>query len=103
MAIQLIIFERRDNTDRAELGIAALNMCRATRKLEGITSSRFFYQGADTLIMLTEGEDSALDAQIDAERAKAIYNLTDLARMTKNWRLIDPKTGMEYYQLAGRA
>ncbi len=102
MAIQLAILERRDHADRLELANAALAACRITRNQEGIVSSRFFWHGADTIVLLTEGEDSALDAQTEAEGMKALFNLVDLARLTRNWRLIDPKVGAENYLIAGR-
>ena len=102
MAVQLTILERRDHTDRLELANAALAACRITRSQEGIVSSRFFWYGADTIVLLTEGEDSALDAQTEAEGMKALFNLFDSARLTRNWRLIDPKEGAKNYLLAGR-
>ena len=102
MPIQLIIFERRDSADRVDLGNAALAMCRAMRSTKGIRSSRFYWYGADTVVILTEGETEGLDAPLDAENARAAFDLTDLARMTMNWRLIDPRTGEEAYKIAGR-
>jgi len=50
MAIQLSVLERRDNADRMEIASAALTLCRAYRKQEGIVSSRFFWYGADTIV-----------------------------------------------------
>jgi hypothetical protein len=102
MPIQLIILERRDNADREDLGNAAFAMCRAMRANKGIRSSRFYWYGADTVVILTEGENEALDAPFDAENARAAFDLTDLARMTMNWRLIEPRTGVETYKSAGR-
>ena len=102
MPIQLMVCEHRDNADRMELGNAALAVCRSIRAKEGISSSRFYWYLTDTVVILTEGEASALDSPADAEYARAGFELADLAKLTMNLRLIDPRTGMETYQSAGR-
>ena len=102
MAIQLIAYERRDNTDRMEFGNVALASCRARRKKNGISASRFFWYSADRIVIITEGEAEALDSPGDAELAKAMFGLSDLARVTMNWKLTDPQAGMETYAMAGR-
>ena len=102
MPIQLYVCERRDNADRMALGNAALAACRSIRAREGINASRFYWYGADTVVILTEGEAAALDAPGDADYARAAFDLMDLARMTMNWRLTDPGSGEETYRRAGR-
>jgi hypothetical protein len=102
MPIQLIVLERRDSVDRDVLGNATLAMCRSVRSREGIRSSRFYWYGPDTVVIFTEGEAAALNAPIDEAYARARFELADLAKMTMNWRLVEPKTGVEAYHLAGR-
>ncbi len=102
MPIQLYAFERRDNADRRELGNTALALCRAARAREGISSSRFYWYGPDTVVILTEGEATALDAPTSADAAKALFALADLARLVMNWRLAEPRAGEETYRRAGR-
>ena len=102
MSIQLIVLERRDSADRVALGNAALAACRIIRTRDGIRSSRFYWYGADTVVILTEGEAEALDAPIDEDYARAAFDLSDLARMTMDWRLVEPRVGEETYRLAGR-
>jgi len=102
MPIQLGIWERRDNADRRELGNTALQLCRIIRKRDGITSSKFYWYTLDTVVILTEGETAALDAPGTAESARALFDLGDLARVTKYWRLGEPRAGEETYRAAGR-
>ena len=102
MPIQIMVCERRDNADRMELGNAALAACRSIRARAGISSSRFYWYLTDTVVILTEGEASALDAPGDAEYARTGFELTDLARVTINMRLVDPRAGVETYKSAGR-
>ena len=102
MPIQLTVLERRDNVNRDVLGNSALAMCRSIRSRDGIRSSRFYWYGPDTVVILTEGEAAALNAPVDEAYAHARFELADLAKMTMNWRLVEPKTGVEAYRLAGR-
>ena len=103
MPIQLTVFERRDNADRDALGNAALALCRAVRARDGIRSSRFYWIGADNIAILTEGEAAALDAEdTRPELDRALFALTDLARGTTSWRLLEPRAGVEAYRRAGR-
>jgi len=102
MPIQLTIFERRDNIERLNLGNAAFSLCKAIRAHDGIISSRYYWYGTDTVVIMTEGSAAALDSLDSAEVITAAYNVTDLARMTTHWRLMDPQVGVENYQKAGR-
>ena len=102
MSIQLYVWERRDSADRVALGNAALDLCRSTRAIKGISSSKFYWYGPDTVVTLTEGETEALDAPIDADSARAVFALADFARPMMDWRLLDPRTGEETYRRAGR-
>ena len=107
MAIQLQVWERRDSADRNALGNAALDLCRASRATEGIRSSRFYWNGADAVVFLTDGETAALDAladgaKVSADQARALFTLSDLAKATLSMRLAEPRAGEETYRRAGR-
>lgn len=105
MAIQLSIWERRDGGNRETVGNMALELCRITRKREGINSARFYWAGPDEIVFVVEGEAAALEtpAQADlANYARVGFALADNARMTLNKRLIDPRAGVENYRVAGR-
>ena len=99
---QLLIWERRDNADRNDLGNAALAVCRSLKAMDAVTSSRFYWHNADTIVIWTEGEASAFEMPPDLNVAKAFYALADLAKTTKDWRLLDAKLGEEAYRAAGR-
>ena len=98
----LTVLERRDNADRNEFALAALAVCRSTKKQEGISSSRFFWYKADTIVIWTEGEASAFDYAPNPELGKAMFALADLGKVTQNWRMSDARLGEETYKQAGR-
>jgi len=106
MPIQLQVFERRDSADRRELGNTALAVCRAIRAREGISSSRFYWNWTDTIVVVTEGETAALDSSFGTdwpeEHARAGFALADIARLVMSWRLFEPRAGEEMYRRAGR-
>ena len=107
MPIQFQVWERRDNADRNALANAALDLCRATRATDGIRSARFYWNGADAVVFLTDGERQALNdlgdgAKMTADQARAVFTLSDQARATESRRLAEPGAGAEIYQRAGR-
>ena len=103
MAHLLTRYDRRDEADRDALARAALDLCRATRAQDGITSSRFYWVNADTVVVLSEAESmEKFDGAGSADAAKAIFAISDLARATGTERWIDPRTGAEAYRLAGQ-
>ncbi|MBI4764328.1 MAG: hypothetical protein HY787_06965 [Deltaproteobacteria bacterium] len=105
MPIQLSIWERRDSGRRETMGNIALELCRLCRKSEGITSTRFYWSGSDEIVFLFEGEAAALDTpdqKILADYAWLGFVLADQASQILNKRLIDPKTGLQIYRIAGR-
>lgn len=63
MPIQLSVWERRDNGDRETMGNIALELCRITRRLKGITSSRFYWYGSESIVFLNEGEAAAFSSR----------------------------------------
>ncbi len=107
MPIQLQVWERRDSADRNALGNTALDLCRISRAVDGIRSSRFYWNGADNVVFLTDGETAALDtlgdpAKVTADQARALFALADLANATLSMRLGEPRAGAEAYSRAGR-
>lgn len=102
MPIQQVVMERRDNADREAFGNAAVAVCKASRGQDGISSARFFWYTADTIVFLVEGDTAALDAPGTPESAAAGFVMSDLARLVSNWRLLDPRAGVENYRRAGR-
>ena len=107
MAIQISIWERRDNGNREIMGSTALELCRIMRKNKGINSARFYWSGSEEIVFIAEGEDSALDSlpkvlDWGSDYAKLAFTLADLARLTLNKRLMTPQTGAQNYQLADR-
>jgi len=105
MAIQLLIWERRDGGDRVTMGNTALELCRIIRQTKGIISCRFYWSGPDELVFLSEGEAAALntpDQATLADYTRFGFILADHARMIVNKRLIDPREGLQAYLTAGR-
>ena len=105
MPIQLSVYERRDSGDRETMGNTALELCRMTRKLKGITSSRFYWVGSESIVILTEGETAALNAPASAYpagSARLAFTLADNARMTLSMRLAEPRDAVQSYRRAGR-
>lgn len=95
-------WERRDATERADLAQAAFNFCRALRQ-QGALSSRFFWRGADTVVILTEAASpSFFNDEPKPEVATALFALADLARGTSHEQLLDPRSGEAAYKTAGR-
>jgi len=102
MPIQLWIWERRDNGDREVMGNSALELSRATRGKDGITSAKFYWYRADTVVLLTEGETAALDALPPVDSMAAALALADNAKGTLEMRLEEPRDALETYRSAGR-
>jgi hypothetical protein len=105
MAIQLSIWERRDNGSRETMGNTALELCRIIRKRKGINSARFYWAGSEEIVFLAEGEESAIgtsELMTEADYARLGFILADNARLTANKRLMDPRTGVQNYRTAGR-
>ncbi len=101
--VEITVYERRDNTDRAAFGNAALASCRALRAIEGITSAKFYWYYADSIVFMAEGEQDALDKLGNNENyVRAFFEFSDMSRQVQIMRLIDPRTGQERYQRSGR-
>ena len=106
MAIQLMIWQRRDSGNREIIQNTALELCRIVRKREGITSSRFYWtSGTDELVFWSEGETAALDSPGQAAQADYLrlsFIMMDNAQMTINKRLADPRDATQNYRTGGR-
>ena len=103
MAGMVSHWERRDGSSREALGEAAFALCRASRQMDGVRSSRFFWTTPDEIAILTEAEHMAdFDQPAKPDQAVAVFALADLARETSTERWIDPRDGQETYQIAGR-
>jgi len=102
MAAMYSRWDRRDGADRALLATAAFELCRASRQ-QGARSCRFYWVNADTVVILTEADDQHLfDDEPKPELAQAMFNLSDLARITQTERWMDPRVGEANYRIAGR-
>ena len=102
--VEITVYERRDNTDRVAFGNAALASCRATRAIEGITSAKFYWYYANSIVFIAEGERDALDKFPDNDDyVRAMFEVNDMGKLVQIMRLFDPRTGQETYQRAGRA
>jgi hypothetical protein len=103
MAIMLTKWERREGTDREELGNAAFVFCREQRGRPGVTDCRFFWTNPDEVAVLAEAESAQVfDEPPKPEMNRAIFHLADMARQTVTERWIDPRDGTEAYRAAGR-
>ncbi len=107
MPMAITTYERRDGADLNALGHAALALCRATRTVEGVRT-RFYWEGPDRIVLITEAASPEAFAQADpitgelnADTAKAVFTLADLARLVETRRLQDPAAGVEAYRAAG--
>lgn len=96
-------WERRDNADRAMLGAAALDMCKAVKTADDIQDSRFYWAGPDTVVLQMTCDTSQWTTQPpNADAGRAMFALADLAVRTHAEQWIDPLTGMRQYEAAGR-
>jgi len=107
MPIQFQVWERRDSGNRETMGNAALEMCRIWRKAKGITISRFYWYGTDSIAFLTEGEAAALSnpgfpADQLTKFGQQGFIIADNARQTLNMRLVEPRDAVASYRTAGR-
>lgn len=86
MPLHLSKWERRAGSDRDMFGNAALNLCRVARSVDGVRSARFYWANADTVGFAVDAEPGAWGtgsaAPPNADQAKAMFALSDLARQT---------------------
>ena len=102
--LDIKVIERRDNTDRVEFGNAAMDCCRAIRRIDGIISAKFYWLLADSIVFIAEGEREVLDKiEINADYLRTGFAISDMGRFVQVMRLNDPWAGQDNYQRAGRA
>jgi hypothetical protein len=96
-------WERREHADRAMLGSAALDVCKAVKSADDIHDSRFYWAGPDTVVLQMTCDTSQWTTQPpNADAARALFSLADLAVRTRAEQWIDPRTGLDQYHAAGR-
>jgi hypothetical protein len=103
MAIIVGRWERRDSADRQDMGGAALAYCQALKARDGVRGARFFWVSPDRIAIQTEADSQQVfDEAPDAETAKALFALADLAQAVDTERWMDPRDGQAAYRNAGR-
>lgn len=103
MVIGVSHWSRRDQADRALLGQAAYDVCKAMKSSDAVRDTRFYWAGPDTVVLQMTVEDArALVHPPDADCARALFALADLATRDRFEEWIDPRTGLEQYEMAGR-
>ena len=104
MPLHVTKYERRDNTDRNELGLAALEACRSARETAGVADSRFYWVNPDEIAIITDAEPGAWgqgSGNTPQPRAmKAAFALADLAKATSTETWADARSGVETYNIA---
>ncbi len=103
MAIIVNKWQRRDNTGIEAFGNAAYEACRAEKGVQGVRSSKFYWENSDTIVMQSEAESfEVFDRPGTPELGKAIFALTDIARPVSTERWQEPRAATELYRRAGR-
>jgi hypothetical protein len=102
MTINVTHWERRDATDREDLGKSAFALTQALKTSDGVASSRFYWVDADTIAVMTDAATGMSEAPPNPDAARALFALSDLARQTRREEWMDPGTGERTYRSAGR-
>ena len=103
MPATYVRWERRDDADRNEMGLAALQLCRRWRA-HGADVAKFYWANPSTIIMFHEGSPEALNVgnfNQDGDNAAAMFAMDDLARLVEAQPLVDGRGGQEAFQRAG--
>jgi hypothetical protein len=104
MPLHVNKFERYESTDRNDLAMAALEVCRTSREAAGVNSARFFWVDPNEIAILTEADPGAWgpgsSAQPTHNAMAAFFALADLARNTFSETWADAKAGEDTYKLA---
>ncbi|MPZ74381.1 MAG: hypothetical protein GEU74_14350 [Nitriliruptorales bacterium] len=96
-------WSRRDSADRALLGQAALDVCKALKASGAVQEARFYWAGPDTVVVQVTAETAEpLMQPPNADAARALFALADMATRDRYEQWIDSRTGLEQYTLAGR-
>jgi hypothetical protein len=101
--IGITYWNRRDGADRALLGSAALDVCKALKSSDAVDDIRFYWSGPDTVVLQMFAPTAGpMMTPPNADAARAMFALADLANRERFEQWMDPRTGWENYQLAGR-
>ncbi len=96
-------WSRRDSADRGMLGQAAYDVCKALRSSGAVEDTRFYWAGPDTVVVqVTAADVTPLLSPPNDDAARALFALADLANRERFEQWIDPRTGMQQYEMAGR-
>ena len=102
MTLHVAKYERRDSADRNQLGVAALEACRAARENPGVLSSLYYWINTDEIAIITDAEPGAWgqgSGNTPTPRSlKALFALADLAKNTSSETWIDARGGSETYK-----
>lgn len=96
MPMEVSHWEARDYASGgADLGFAALAVCRALRGAPGVKSATYWVQGFGRLVVLAETEPGTDLAALNADPgvAKASLAFAELARNTDTQSWMDPRAG----------
>ena len=95
-------WDRRDNANRTDFGLASLNMCRQQRGRDGVTSARYYWSDASTIVVLVESERRLLPLEPgNADLAKGGFAMNDLARRVDSDTWAEARLGFDAFQSAG--
>lgn len=104
MPLHVAKWERRDNADRDALGSAALTVCRNARGVDGVRNARFYWANPDTVAIMVDAEPGSWGPGSGSgptpEGAKAMFGLSNLARMTSSETWGEARTGEEAYRMS---
>jgi hypothetical protein len=104
MPLHVTKFERRDSTDRNELGIKALEVCRSAKATAGVINSRFYWVNPDEIAIITDAEPGAWGQGSghgpEPRSVKALFALGDLAKNTSTEVWADARSGVETYNVS---
>jgi hypothetical protein len=96
-------WDRRDGSAREEFGAAALRLCRASKGLEAVSSSRFYWSKPDQVVVVNQTDDLAAYWSPPSEAvAAALFGMADLAIMSGQEQWADAGQGAAAYRRAGR-
>lgn len=103
MGVDVAYWDRRDGADRNDMAVAAYELCRAQKIMDGVEDSRFYWTSPDSIVIQARTSKNVDWAQPDPKVAESFFRLADLARQTRIESWMDPATGVDNYQRAGRA
>ena len=99
--IGVTYWTRRDGADRALLGQAAFDLCKALKTADDVSSVRYYWNGPDTVVVQVFADSAeTLVSPPSADAARAIFALADMANRERFEEWIDPQTGVQNYTMA---